>query len=143
MSEIADKTFWDSNLWIYITVDSQNDDDKIKKQVLTKLFLSTDRIVISSQVLNEIVNVMLRKFKKTEEEAKIVIKKIIEQSTIIELKPEHSLVALDLKKSYNFSWFDSLIVAAALDSNCNILYSEDMQNGLIIKDRLKIINPLL
>lgn len=38
-------------------------------------------------------------------------------------------------------FYDSLIVASALESECTILYSEDMQPGLVIENQLKIVNP--
>jgi predicted nucleic acid-binding protein len=44
---------------------------------------------------------------------------------------------------YDFQIFDGIIVAAALEANCDILYSEDMQNGQIIENSLKIVNPFI
>jgi predicted nucleic acid-binding protein len=51
--------------------------------------------------------------------------------------------ALDILERYNFSWYDSLIVATALEADCEILYSEDMQNGQVIERRLRIVNPFV
>jgi predicted nucleic acid-binding protein len=48
-----------------------------------------------------------------------------------------------LRQQYNLSFWDSLIVSSALSVKANYLYSEDMQNGLIIHQNLKIINPFL
>ncbi len=48
---------------------------------------------------------------------------------------------MDIKKRYRFSYWDSLIIASALENNCSILYSEDMQHSQVIEDNLKIINP--
>jgi predicted nucleic acid-binding protein len=45
-------------------------------------------------------------------------------------------------KQYQFSYWDSLILAAALEAGCSILYSEDLQDGQIIDDRLTVINPI-
>jgi predicted nucleic acid-binding protein len=50
---------------------------------------------------------------------------------------------LTLSERYGFSHYDSLIVAAALEAGCTDLYSEDMQNGQEIGNRLRIINPFL
>lgn len=50
-------------------------------------------------------------------------------------------LAMNIKKRYKFSYWDSLIIASALENNCAILYSEDMQHGQIIEDRLTIVNP--
>jgi len=41
----------------------------------------------------------------------------------------------------NFEYYDSLIVATALENECNILHSEDIQDGLVVEQRLAIINP--
>jgi len=49
--------------------------------------------------------------------------------------------ALDIRERYNFSWYDSLILAAALEGGCDTLYSEDMQNGQEINGQLRIVNP--
>ncbi len=47
---------------------------------------------------------------------------------------------LDIMRRYGFSFYDSLIVAAALEAKCRILYSEDLQDGQII-EKLMIVNP--
>jgi predicted nucleic acid-binding protein len=52
-------------------------------------------------------------------------------------------LAQDLVGKYDFQVFDGIIVAAALEADCNILYSEDMQNGQIIENMLKIVNPFI
>jgi predicted nucleic acid-binding protein len=46
-----------------------------------------------------------------------------------------------LKNKYNLQYYDALIIATALENNCNILFSEDMQDKLIIENKLTIINP--
>lgn len=58
---------------------------------------------------------------------------------IISLTTIHK--ALDIRERYNFSWYDSLIVATALEVGCDILYSEDMQNGQEIEGRMSVVNP--
>ena len=49
--------------------------------------------------------------------------------------------AIKIKEEYKLQFYDSLIIATALENNCNILYSEDMHHGQIIENSLKIINP--
>jgi predicted nucleic acid-binding protein len=44
---------------------------------------------------------------------------------------------------YDLQYFDSLIVASALEAKCKVLYSEDMQHQLIIENKLKILNPFI
>ena len=46
-------------------------------------------------------------------------------------------------QKYKFSFYDSLIISAALECDCNILYSEDLHNGQLIENRLKITNPFI
>jgi len=50
---------------------------------------------------------------------------------------------MDLVRKYNFQIFDALIVCSALDANCSILYSEDMQHNMKIENKLSIVNPFL
>ena len=55
---------------------------------------------------------------------------------------QQHLRASRLRETASFSFWDSLIVAAALDAGCSTLYSEDMQHGQIVDGRLMIVNPL-
>lgn len=50
-------------------------------------------------------------------------------------------IALEIAGKYGFSWYDSLIVAAALKAECDILYSEDMHHSQVIEGKLSVINP--
>ena len=49
----------------------------------------------------------------------------------------------ELRKKYNLSYWDSLIISSALENECTILYSEDLQNNMKIKNKLVIRNPLI
>ena len=51
--------------------------------------------------------------------------------------------ALKLHFKYKFSFFDSLMVVAALEDNCSIFYSEDMQDGQVVENSLTIKNPFV
>jgi predicted nucleic acid-binding protein len=48
---------------------------------------------------------------------------------------------IDLAEQYGLSVSDGMIAAAALSANCDTLFSEDLQDGLLIRGRLRIINP--
>jgi predicted nucleic acid-binding protein len=56
--------------------------------------------------------------------------------TIQDFSKEIIMIAFDLREKYSLSFWDSIIVASALNSNCNVLASEDMQNGLRIKNMI-------
>jgi predicted nucleic acid-binding protein len=51
--------------------------------------------------------------------------------------------AFRLRSKYAISFWDSLIVASALDNGCKLLYSEDMQHGQVIEKKLNIMNPFI
>jgi len=134
---MKDEIFIDSNILIYAV--SQNPS---KCQTSRELLLEhVDRITVSSQVINELINVCIKKsilnvsdtFKKSNEFMEI-FKFVVITKTDIRL-------AMNIKKRYKFSYWDSLIIASALENNCSILYSEDMQHSQVIEDNLKIINP--
>ena len=51
--------------------------------------------------------------------------------------------ALDIMTKYQFSYWDSLILSAALENDCPVLYSEDLQHQQRIEDKLIIHNPFI
>jgi len=60
---------------------------------------------------------------------------------VINFTSKTFIKASHLSEKYNLSYYDSLIVSSALLGHANILYSEDIQDGLIIMDTLTIKNP--
>jgi predicted nucleic acid-binding protein len=48
-----------------------------------------------------------------------------------------------LAERYGFSTYDAMIVASALHAGCDTLWSEDMQDGMVIEENLRIVNPFL
>lgn len=129
-----DKPFVDSNIWIYLFGENQS-----KKEISLKL-LDQD-LVISTQVITENINVCFRKLKLLSEVVESHTKNLIQNCQVVLIVPETIELALSVSKRYQYSFYDSLIIAAALENNCPILYSEDMQHGQEIEDRLKILNP--
>ena len=57
--------------------------------------------------------------------------------------PETIKKAIEIANKYGFSFYDSLIINAAIESGCKMLYSEDMQHGQVIEKKLTIINPFV
>jgi predicted nucleic acid-binding protein len=60
---------------------------------------------------------------------------------VIELSKALLLKASALRVQYTFSFWDSIIVSSALHADASVLYSEDMQDGLVVENRMRIINP--
>jgi predicted nucleic acid-binding protein len=99
---------------------------------------------ISVQVLNEFTSVSLRKRKVAwaEIEESLDIISNLAASTRAVSYDVHDLGRL-IAQRYRIGFYDSLIISAALLDDCETLYSEDMQHGLVIEGRLTIINPFL
>lgn len=138
-----DKIFWDSNLWIYLFLQSQNPIDINKKSKLVSLLRANPSISSSVQVMNEVTNVLLRKYKCSETDMLAFLQQIDNLTNIISLTKDLSFEALRIKFRYQLSWFDSLVVAASLKADCKYLYSEDLHHGLVIDNKLIIQNPFL
>ena len=99
--------------------------------------------IVSSQVISEYLNVMRKKFKIEKNELMQLCSSWLEKCIIQPVILSTVKLAQSLITKYDFQVFDGIVVAAALEANCNILYSEDMQNGQIIENILKIVNPFI
>ena len=132
----AVRTFIDTNILIYAFTADEPD----KRETALK-FLDNCLPVISAQVIKEFSNVLLKKTDIHPHIVKKTVNEIIEITDVVTEKPELILAAFDIHEKYQYSFYDSLIIAAALHAKCQILLSEDMQNGQIIDENLKIINP--
>jgi len=76
-----------------------------------------------------------------EHEVRESINSFYRNHSVMTIDQQTLLGASDLRSRYSLSFWDSLIVASALQSGAAILYSEDMQHGLVVDDRLRIVNP--
>ena len=128
--------FLDSNIVLY----AYGDDD-LKRGIAKGLL--ADYPKISVQVINECSHIMRRKLfwkpDKIAEELELLL-------VLVRLQPvdiRHIRLAWKIAARYGFSHYDSLIVATALESGCERLYSEDLQHGQIIEERLRIVNPFV
>lgn len=108
-----------------------------------KLLLENDNIQVSTQVVNEVAINLMRKAKKDNNYIFKFIHDLVSTYTIHSQTTAELITAATLRLNYSLSYWDSLIVASAINSECDILYSEDMQDGLQVHKKLKIINPLI
>jgi predicted nucleic acid-binding protein len=127
-------SFFDSNVLLYAT-----SLDRIKADRVRVLLGSGG--TISVQVLNEIAHVALRKFKMSWADTRSFLSTTSDLLSIEPLTVRTHGAGLRLAERYGFAIYDSMIVAAALQAGCNTLWSEDMQDGLIVEKRLRIVNP--
>jgi len=133
MSRIA----LDSNILIYNhSLDYEN------KRLIARNFFK-EKPVVSSQVISEYLNVMRRNFKMQKLELMQLCSLWLEKCSVHPIMLSTIKLTQDLVVKYDFQVFDGIVIAAALEADCDILYSEDMQDGQIIENRLKILNPFL
>ena len=135
------KIFFDTNILVY-SYDNSDEVKHINAFNLISNSIFKESIVISSQVVNEFIVIMTTKFKHpiTIDEAAKFITKFKINFEIRETQMEDIEKAILLHKNHKFSYWDSLIIATAINVGAEILYSEDLQHGRIINN-LKIINP--
>jgi predicted nucleic acid-binding protein len=137
MKPTNDKCFVDSNICLYLL------DTSDKKKEIAKTILKNNP-TISTQVINENVNILFKKYKHFSNIEVVAHTKFLMHNCTVEKINEATIsTALFIKEKYQLQWYDSLIVAAALQANCTILYTEDMHHGLIIEGTLSIINPFV
>ena len=133
-----DRVFIDTNIWVYAKIEV-NDGLKHKKAVdfLSKL---KEQVYISTQVINEFFNV-LAKNNIVDSEIIESIYQILNNTLLSEVTFATIEQSWKLREKYRYSVYDSLILASAKESNCKILYTEDLQHNQLIENKLRIINP--
>ena len=135
---MKDKFFFDTNVILYsysLVSDHKN--------IVAKELISSTNSIISTQVLQEMCNVLIKKFKLD----KISILRILSELEInFSVKINYAQTinkALEIHFKYQYSYYDSLIIASALQNECSILYSEDLHHNQKIEDTLTILNPFI
>lgn len=130
--------FIDTNIWLYALLDT----GEAEKSSRAKDAITRTESILSVQVINELCVNLIKKAGFTEEQISQLIEGLYEKYPIIEMDESILLDASQLRQEYALSFWDSTVVACALASEAEILYSEDMQNGLVIRQTLEIKNPL-
>jgi len=133
---MSGKIFLDTNIFVY----TQSSVETRKQNISTEIIESYD-CHTSTQVLSEVSNVLTKKLNMPIHEVKQIISAINANCTISVVDYNTVQKALDLKERYAYSYYDSLILAAAIESSCQKIFSEDMSNKQIIEDTLEILNP--
>lgn len=136
---MSDKIFIDTNIFVYAKLATEQE---IEKQQQAKQFLKSQQntIVISTQVLSEFASVLI-KHRIDDETIKNAIAEIAEDCIIAPVSFATTQAALEIKSRYQFSYWDSVIVASALENECVILATEDLQHNQMIAEKLRVKNP--
>jgi predicted nucleic acid-binding protein len=132
----AADSFFDTSVLLYLLSKDSAKADRVEQ-------LLEAGGTISVQVLNEFAAVALRKIKMPLNDIREILDTI---RTVCKVEPvtlaTHDL-GLSINERYGFSLYDSMLVSAALIANMKDLYSEDLQHGQIIDNRLRILNPFV
>jgi len=134
-----DKSFVDSNIWLYAMVARPGEEGRQK--IAAALVSRPLRYVISEQVVSEVAANLLKKAKLSDDALLPVLESLYERCQVIVPNLSLHRLALRLRQRYGFSFWGSQIAAAARQAACTTLYSEDMRNGLVVDDSLRIVNP--
>ena len=134
MKQMKDKIFIDSNIFLYAFSDKD-----ISKQGISAEIVKQSH-TISTQVVNEVSNNMIKKLNFSNKEIEKFISSCYMQYNIVDFSKEIFIKASIIRDKYNISYYDSLILSSAINSKCDFLYSEDMQHNQKI-EKLTIINP--
>ena len=134
---MSDKAFLDTNLLIYLYSDSEPQKRNTAYQVLNGHDCTT-----SIQALNEASNVWFKKCGWNGQKIKEHINNIeLVCHEILAVQKNTIVKALEIKDRYSYSYYDCLMLSSALEGQCNVIFTEDMQDEQIIDDKLAILNP--
>lgn len=128
--------FFDTNILVYFAIQGAPRSDLAAE-------LIEGGGTISVQVLNEFANVARGKMGMAWNEVGETLQFICELLAVNSLTLEVHERAIFLAERHNFHIYDATIVAAALEAGCRTLYTEDMHNGLLVENRLRIVNPFV
>ncbi len=140
---MSDRFFLDTNIFVYSFDQSATVKARKAAQLIRKA-LTTQKGVISYQVVQEFFNVALRRFSKPMQtaDAEQYLSTVFRPLLGVHSSPALYAEALHLHAQSGLSWYDSLIVASALQARCDLLFTEDLQHDQRF-GTLQIKNPFL
>lgn len=127
-------SFLDTNVLVYLVASDAAKADRAEE-------LLAGGGTISVQVLNEITNVARRKINLAWDELHSLLTLVRSLLLVVPVTVETHEAGLALAERYGLSTYDAMIAASALLAGCGTLWSEDMQDGLLIEGRLCVTNP--
>ena len=133
---MPDRVFLDTNALVYFI-----SDEKKKKVRAREIIFSSEEVYVSSQIISEFISVCFSKKLLSADEIISIVNKLIEALNFVAVEESTIKKALQIKHNLGFSFWDCLVISSALENNCSILYTEDLQEGQTIENALTIINP--
>jgi len=126
---MKDKIFVDSNLWIYLFTSDDVSKNELARNFIADNIAKGNILVISYQIINEVGAVLKRKKNFSEDKIQFVIDTMLDLCVIQDFSREIIIKASALRDKMLVSYWDSIIIATAIESGCQSLSSEDLQNG--------------
>ncbi len=141
--ESAQRVFFDTNIVIYC-FDTLEPRKQTRAKDLLAHALNSTLGVVSFQVIQEFCNVATKAKRLQLPQERILAYVNLVLQPMNQVNPSMALIesALKLRSEHNFSFYDSLVIASAIQAKCQVLYSEDMQH-LQRVGGLQIVNPFL
>ena len=138
-----DRFFLDTNI-IFYSFDPSSPKKSDQAAILLREGLATRKGAISYQVVQEFFNVAHKRSQGPMrlEEAEHFLSTVLRPLWVVQPSPALCLRAFRLLDRFHLQWYDALIVAAAIEAKCKILYSEDFQHGQNF-DEVEVRNPFL
>ncbi len=134
-----DRIFIDSNILVYSIDDNEPKKQSVANRIIWQL--AEDGGTISTQVLQEFYNIATKKLGLSKEQVKELIERLADCFTVHKNSVADILRAVEISIRTQFSFWDSLIISAAIAEGCMVLYSEDLSHGQVV-DGVRIENPL-
>ncbi len=137
------KSFLDTNVIVYAFDQTNPKKAKIAQRLIAE-GVAEKRSMVSYQVVQEFINVALRGFRVsiTGSDLESFLLTALFPMAAVSWSSALTMQALRMQAAHQFGWYDSLIIAAALQGGCRVLYSEDMRHGQWLGD-LVVKNPFL
>lgn len=132
------KIFLDTNLFVY-SMDKYNPEKMVKSRSILKKTIKEYNAAISTQVMQEFYVTATKKLQSDPITVKNILRQI-ENFEIINTSPELIYEAIDCSILNQISFWDALIIAAAESAKCEEIWTEDLNEGQIIRG-VKIVNP--
>ena len=117
---MENNVFMDTNILLYAYSDTE-----IERKETALSLLEQEKVYFSTQVINEFIWIMNRKFNVNMNSLKLISEGIFEMYKVVLIDKASITTATDISSKYKFSYWDSLMIASAIASNCNILYTEE------------------
>jgi len=132
-------SFIDTNIWLYAFIE----DPTSGKSKRARELVNGSQPVLNVQVINEVCVNLIKKANFSEEQIRLLVDAFYTKYPIINIDQEILITASNLRQRYILSFWDSLVVASAMQIHVPIIYTEDLQHEQVFQDQVKIINPFI